>query len=107
LRIFTEIPALRLLNTDAKRYGLVNLQFNQPPKDVQIAAVTPGFQLRTEIVSDTLKVWYAGTSTAANWSLDVRQDSTFKDTLRIKTFAPETYLRTAKLTLQNADLKEF
>lgn len=107
LQIFTETPALRLLNTDAKRYGLVNLQFNQPPKDVQIAAVTPGFQLRTEIVRDTLKVWYAGTSTAANWSLDVRQDSTFKDTLRIKTFAPETYLRTAKLTLQNADLKEF
>lgn len=107
LRIFSEIPPLRLLNTEAKRYGLVNLQFNQPPKDVQIAAVTPGFQLRTEIVRDTLKVWYAGTSTAANWSLDVRKDSTFKDTLRIKTFAPETYLRTAKLTLQNADLKEF
>lgn len=107
LRIFSEIPPLRLLNTEAKRYGLVNLQFNQPPKDVQIAAVTPGFQLRTEIVRDTLKVWYAGASTAANWSLDVRKDSTFKDTLRIKTFAPETYLRTAKLTLQNADLKEF
>ncbi|WP_421794550.1 Ig-like domain-containing protein [Haliscomenobacter sp.] len=107
LRIFSEIPTLRLLNTDAKRYGLVNLQFNQPPKDVQIAAATPGFQLRTEIIRDTLKVWYAGTSTAANWSLDVRKDSTFKDTLRIKTFAPETYLRTAKLTLQNADLKEF
>ncbi len=105
LRIFTETPTLRLLNTDAKRYGLVNLQFNQPPKDVQIAAVTPGFQLRTEIVRDTLKVWYAGTNTAANWSLDVRRDSTFKDTLRIKTFAPETYLRTAKLTLQNADLE--
>jgi Bacterial Ig-like domain len=107
LRIFSEIPTLRLLNTDAKRYGLVNLQFNQPPKDVQIAAATPGFQLRTEVIRDTLKVWYAGTSTAANWSLDVRKDSTFKDTLRIKTFAPETYLRTAKLTLQNADLKEF
>jgi Bacterial Ig-like domain len=107
LRIFSEIPALRLLNTDAKRYGLVNLQFNQPPKDVQIAAVTPGFQLRTEVIRDTLKVWYAGTSTAANWSLDVRKDSTFKDTLRIKTFAPDTYLRTAKLSLQNADLKEF
>lgn len=107
LRIFSEIPPLRLLNTDAKRYGLVNLQFNQPPKDVQIAAVTPGFQLRTEVIRDTLKVWYAGTSTAANWSLDVRKDSTFKDTLRIKTFAPDTYLHTAKLTLQNADLKEF
>ena len=107
LRIFSEIPPLRLLNTDAKRYGLVNLQFNQPPKDVQIAAATPGFQLRTEVIRDTLKVWYAGTSTAANWSLDVRKDSTFKDTLRIKTFAPETYLRTAKLTLQNSDLKEF
>lgn len=107
LRIFSETPPLRLLNTDAKRYGLVNLQFNQPPKDVQIAAATPGFQLRTEVIRDTLKVWYAGTSTAANWSLDVRKDSTFKDTLRVKTFAPETYLRTAKLTLQNADLKEF
>ncbi|MDX2072508.1 MAG: Ig-like domain-containing protein [Haliscomenobacter sp.] len=107
LRVFSEIPPLRLLTTDAKRYGLVNLQFNQPPKDVQIAALTPGFQLRTEVNRDTLKVWYAGTSTAANWSLDVRKDSTFKDTLSIKTFAPETYLRTAKLTLQNADLKEF
>jgi hypothetical protein len=52
-------------------------------------------------------VWYAGTSTAANWSVDVRRDSSFKDTLSFKTFAPETYLRTAKLSLQNADTKEF
>lgn len=107
LRIFSEQPSLRLLNTDAKRYGLVNLQFNQPPKNVQIAAVTPGVQVRTEVIRDTLKVWYAGQISGANWALDVRSDSTFADTLSVKTFAPETYLRTAKLTLQNADLKEF
>lgn len=107
LRIFTELPTLRLLNTDTKRYGLVNLQFNQVPQDIQIAAVTPGIQTRTEIVKDTLKIWYAGETTGANWFLNVRKDSTFKDTLRLKTFAPETYLRTAKLLLQNADLKEF
>lgn len=107
LRIFSEQANLRILNTDAKRYGLVNLQFNQPPKNVQIAAVTPGVQLRTEIVKDTLKVWYAGQLSGANWALEVRRDSTFADTLSIKTFAPDTYLRTAKLTLQNADLKEF
>lgn len=107
LRIFTEQPTLRLLNTDAKRYGLVNLQFNQPPKNVQIAAVTPGVQVRTEVVRDTLKVWYAGQISGATWALDVRRDSTFADTLSVKTFAPETYLRTAKLILQNADLKDF
>lgn len=107
LRIFSEQGNLRILNTDAKRYGLVNLQFNQAPKNVQIAAVTPGVQLRTEVVKDTLKVWYAGQLSGANWALEVRRDSTFADTLSIKTFAPDTYLRTAKLTLQNADLKEF
>lgn len=107
LRIFSEQGNLRILNTDAKRYGLVNLQFNQVPKNVQIAAVTPGVQLRTEVVKDTLKVWYAGQLSGANWALEVRRDSTFADTLSIKTFAPDTYLRTARLTLQNADLKEF
>lgn len=106
LRTFSETPPLRLLNTDAKRYGSVNLQFNQVPKDFQVAAITPGFQVRSETVGDTLKVWYAGQTTGANWFLHVRKDSTFNDTLKLKTFAPETYLRGAKLVLQGVDSKE-
>jgi hypothetical protein len=104
--LFTEKAPLRVVNTEHKRYGLVNVQMNRSPGQFEVGSNVPDMRFRSENNGDTLKVWYDGTAPGANWNLYIRQDSTFGDTLQIKTLAPATYLKTAKLLLNLANQKE-
>ena len=59
LRVFLEDPPQRITRKDTKQYGLVNLTFADTPTDVTLqTSETPGLQTFTEVVKDSLYIWY-------------------------------------------------
>ena len=82
--LFKEEEPLRLIDSDNSVYGLLKLIFNQPPRNLDITWSNQGKQAEyLEPAQDTIKIWYA-TGDSSRWSVYLKQDSTFMDTLVVK-----------------------
>ena len=101
MKLFVEAQPLRMMGSDASRYGLVRLHFSEPPKDIDISYQDVGQELLIERHPDTTKVWY-DLPEAAYWDLYLQKDTLLNDTVKVKDRNRQEFLEKARLALAGA-----
>ncbi len=86
VRVFQELPEFQLLNTDQRTNGRLRLQFNQPPTDLLVEPEPINVEWFTEVVQDSLLLWYYRADTS-DWRVFVRFNSTTRDTVLVRGFS--------------------
>ncbi len=95
IRLFHENPPLKIIEKKAQS-GLVKLTFNQQPREIEFEVPEDLEKISHEYELDTIKVWYDWEGTE-EWQLFINRDTSFFDTIEVKTVGKETFLKKRKL----------
>ena len=98
IAVFSERKSMQLLSKEVNNYGLVKLTFNQEPYDVDIRQDDIGTNFFYERELDTIKLWY-DTERPSDWQIFLEQDTSFLDTIKVKTLSRSDFLKNAALKL--------
>jgi hypothetical protein len=93
IRLFNDFTKLRLMDKSFVRYGQIRLTYNGLPDTVNLKTDIPGVRIKKEINLDTLMVWYDQPE-SNSWQL-----LTGKDTIQVKKFSREDFMKTHRLAL--------
>ncbi len=99
LKIFQEIPKLRVMDDESPRFGLTKILFNQRPFELEVSYDSAGQEIYQEFLLDTLRLWYQQ-DVEANWNIYLQQDTLFKDTVYVEVPSKSEFLNTARLQLE-------
>lgn len=101
IRMFNEALPLRLTTGDDSQYGRVRIAFNQPrPEDVAITHENISQRkVIYEYQPDTTKIWYE-TTTSQPWQVFIQQDTTFYDTIDVRSRDRAAFLEAAQLKFE-------
>ena len=84
IKLFTEDQPFRLMDSDDDFYGQLKMVFSElPGADVNISWEDIGQKTLLEIQPDTSRLWYVQEE-RQNWSVFLRQDTLYYDTIDIK-----------------------
>lgn len=86
LRLFKPTAPLRLISTNANRYGLIKLGFTAPPDSVRLQPDLPGLKWLQERDKDTIVLWYDRPDSTA-WKMIAG-----KDTVSVKALSRAGFL---------------
>lgn len=101
IRLFKEIPDLQLVKTLDRTYGKIGLQFNQPPKDVELDFSLNNLNHFTAIENDTLLLWY-DLADSIKWEVFVSNDENPLDTASVKAYNKSEFLAKTKFQLNTS-----
>jgi hypothetical protein len=91
IKLFKDFTTLKLLDKTVMRYGLVRLTYNGLPDTVKIQTSIPNLRFRTELVLDTLNIWYDQKETGA-WQLIAG-----KDTVPVKNLSRDDFMKNHRM----------
>lgn len=87
IRVFTAVPALRLLSQQTNQYGLIKLGYNASPDTIALLPdAPPGLRWLREQQLDTLLIWY-DLPDSTDWKLVAG-----KDTIAIRALSRTDFL---------------
>lgn len=86
LRLFKATPPLRLISTNANRYGLIKLGFTAPPDSIRLQPDLTGLKWLQERDKDTIVIWYDRPDSTA-WKMIAG-----KDTVSVKALSRGSFL---------------
>ena len=69
LRLFTDLPALRLKDKLSRNYGRVRLTYSGVPDSILFGADPPDVRVVREIEGDTMLIWYDRAIDSTAWNL--------------------------------------
>lgn len=104
IRLSKEKQKFKILEDAADRYGFAKVKFSGAAKDVRWTTDAADAKIYTETVQDSILFWY-DLSERRSWNLFFERDTNWRDTVKIKPFSKEEFLKTATLEPASKGLK--
>ncbi len=84
LSLFEEDLPMSFVDYEDREYGKIRMEFNQPPSTVDVDVSEAFDQYYTEVVKDSIIIWYADTATLQERTIYISDKENLKDTVEFK-----------------------